>query len=598
MSAPLRRDGRFRSTGASSLLRMNPLISDTFIDFLLTRVLDVESLSRVPGLEACSADTCGPWLDACRRLARSVLFPDYRAIDATPPAFSNGRVTLHPRMHEAWRGLRELDVIAALGTLPQTVSTLSSLYLMAGNLSAYGVAGLTAGAAHLLEAFGSDALRATFAPKLRSGEWTGTMALTEPQAGSSLADVTSRATPRGDHFLLRGSKIFISGGDHDLAQNVVHLVLARIDGAPAGTRGISLFAVPRLRPDTLEDNDVRVAGVIHKIGWRGLPSLALNFGEDGHCHGWLVGAPNQGLKCMFQMMNEARLMVGANAVATASVAFHESLAYARERRQGRPLGVTDVTLAPVPLIEHPDVRRMLLRQKAIVEGATALLGVTARYADLSTHAVHEEDRARARWLLDLLTPIAKTFPAERGFESNALALQIHGGYGYSSEYLPEAWLRDQKLNSIHEGTTTIQGLDLLGRKVIAGGGAALQALMDEMTAEVQRSSRSLEAFTAAMARTVEVTAQLGAKGADGDVVGMLAHSADYLDALSTLVIGWMWVRLENALGPRDDAFATGLRAAASYWLATEVPRVGPLLALCAEGERSYVDLPSAAFDGA
>jgi butyryl-CoA dehydrogenase len=465
----------------------NPLVSDAFLDFLLFDVLDAAGLCRLPAFQGHGLETFRPWLEACRRVGREVLYPLYRTFDQEPPRLVEGRVVVHPKMHGAYRELVELGVIAASRPvavggqqLPLTVASLASTYLMAANLSAYGFPGLTTGAAHLIEAFGSEALKATYLEKLYSGAWTGTMALTEPQAGSSLADLTTRARPDGDFHRIVGSKIFISGGDHDLTENIVHLVLARIDGAPPGTRGISLFAVPRLRPTPrgLEPNDVQVSGVIHKIGWRGLPSLALAFGEADDCHGFLLGAPGQGLRCMFQMMNEARLMVGLMATATASVAFHESLAYARERRQGRPAGASDAASPQVPLVAHADVRRMLLRQKAIVEGSLCLLGTTARFADLSEHAATAGERARAKLLLDLLTPIAKSFPSEKGFEANALALQLHGGYGYSSEYLPESWLRDQKLNTIHEGTTTIQGLDLVGRKALAGGGAALLALRE------------------------------------------------------------------------------------------------------------------------
>ena len=572
---------------------MNPLVSDPFVDFLLHEVLDVESLCRLPAFKGHSKETVDPWFAACRRVAREVLFPSYRVIDAEPPRFEAGHVFVHARMHDAWRELVGLGVIAGVGQLPLTVTTLSSAYLMAGNCAAYAFAGLTAGAAHLVEAFGSEALKGAYLEKMHTGEWTGTMALTEPQAGSSLGDVTTRAkATSAGHHLISGAKIFISGGDQDLTTNVVHLVLARIDGAPAGSKGISLFAVPKKRPtpEGLIDNDVQVSGIIHKIGWRGLPSLALAFGDEGDCHGFLVGEPGQGLRCMFQMMNEARIMVGVNAAATASVAFHESLAYARDRKQGRAIGNTDVKAPQIPLTEHADVRRMLLRQKAIVEGSLGLLGVTARYADLAAQSPDEAERTRSKLLLDLLTPIAKTFPAEKGFESNALALQIHGGYGYSSEYLPEAWLRDQKLNTIHEGTTGIQGLDLLGRKVVAGGGAALMALREEIELELVRATFDVSALRIAADQMVELTGALGARGAGGDLEGMLGHSSDFMEALSLVVVGWVWTKLANAVGAREDDFAKGLRAAAQYWHHTELSRVPALAKLCESAERSYLDL--------
>ncbi|MCA9674536.1 MAG: acyl-CoA dehydrogenase, partial [Myxococcales bacterium] len=452
----------------------NPLLDDRDVDFVLHEVLDVTALTRLPYFADHDRDTFDLVIGGARRFARDVLFDTYRPLDEAPPRLVDGRILVHPKLREVFPALLGLDLIAAprpvaVGgqQLPLTVFNAAVAYLMAANLGVYGYLGLTQGAAHLIEAFGDDALRATYLARMYAGTWTGTMALTEPQAGSSLADVQTTATPTADgHYLIRGNKIFISGGDHDLADNVVHLTLARIAGAPPGTRGISLFCVPRLRPEggALVDNDVATAGMIHKIGWKGLPSLALNYGERDDCRGWLVGEPHRGLAYMFQMMNEARLMVGLNGVATASVAYHEAVAYARTRPQGRPAGAKDPTAPPVPIVAHADVRRMLLRQKAIVEGGLGLIVRCCWYADVAGHGDPAidlgVDPAQAALLLDLLTPVAKSFPAEKGFEANALAVQIHGGYGYSSEYLPEAWLRDQKLNSIHEGTTGIHALDL------------------------------------------------------------------------------------------------------------------------------------------
>jgi butyryl-CoA dehydrogenase len=304
---------------------------------------------------------------------------------------------------------------------------------------------------------------------------------------------------------------------------------------------------------------------------------------------------------MFQMMNEARIMVGVNAAATASVAFHESVAYARDRKQGRPLGVTDPSSPPVSLAEHADVRRMLLRQKAIVDGSLALLGLTSKFADLSEHATDEATRAEAKLLLDLLTPIAKTFPAEKGFEANALALQVHGGYGYSSEYLPEAWLRDQKLNSIHEGTTTIQGLDLLGRKVVAGQGAALMALDAKVRATLAEAETKglgwATPLSAAMDSLVATTGTLGTLGAAGDVSGMMAHSADFMELAQCVVLGWVHVSLAARVAGRTDDFARGLTQSAKYWLCTEVPKAAHLASLCTSGDDSFLALQDSWLDG-
>jgi butyryl-CoA dehydrogenase len=305
---------------------------------------------------------------------------------------------------------------------------------------------------------------------------------------------------------------------------------------------------------------------------------------------------------MFQMMNEARIMVGLNGVATASVAYLEALAYARNRPQGRPAAAKDPTTAQVPIVRHADVRRMLLRQKAIVEGGLCVLVRASRYADLAEHGDDPQKRERARLLLDLLTPVAKSFPAERGFEANALAVQIHGGYGYSSEYLPESWLRDQKLNSIHEGTTGIQAMDLLGRRAIAGGGAALMALEEEVRRTTARARAAglddawAGAVEAAVAKVTALTAELGGRGMRGDLDGMMSHATDYLDLFSTVVVAWQWLELAAAArerAARDPAwrdFASAKAAAARYWLATELPRIDHLAALCRSGEDSYVAL--------
>ncbi len=589
--------------------RPNPLLSDRDVDFQLYEVLDAAALCALPAFSEHSRDTFALLLDSTRRFAREVLYPTYRAMDAEPPVFKDGRVHVHPLMRRLYPQMVELGLLTATRPpdvggqqLPLTVHAVSSAYLMAANLSAYAYVGLTLGAAHLLEVFGTPELKERFMAPLYRGEWTGTMALTEPQAGSSLADVRTRATPAPDGtWRIQGSKIFISGADQDFTENVVHLTLARTEGAETGVKGISLFAVPSRRPEggTLVDNDVRVAGVIHKIGWKGIPSLALNYGEEGDCHGWMVGPPGRGLACMFQMMNEARIMVGMNGVATALVAYHEAVAYARERPQGRPAGIRDASRPQSPIIEHADVRRMLLRQKAIVEGGLSLLLSASYQADVALHGTDEDSRKRAQLLVDLLTPVAKTFPAERGFESNALAVQVHGGYGYSSEYLPEAWLRDQKLNSIHEGTTGIQGLDLLGRKVTAGGGAALQAFTEEVGTTVARARAAgveaawCEALERALGEVTEVVGALGARGMSGEVELMLRHSADFLDLFSVLAVAWRWLAQAAAAkeglarGGGDADFYEGKLAAAQYWFAVELPRVPHLASLCRTGEDSY-----------
>ncbi len=600
---------------ASFMIVANPLIDDRDVELILDEVLDLRALAAIPYFADHDRETYEMILDSARQVARESLYPSYRPIDAAPPVLADGKVTIHPALRPLFAKLVELGFTAAprpheMGgaQLPLAVFSLATAYLMAGNLSVYCYVGLTQGAAHLLEAFGSEELRAKYMAPMYRGEMTGTMALTEPQAGSSLADITTTATPQGDYYLMRGAKIFISGGDHDLTPNIVHMTLGRLEGAPPGMKGVSLFCVPKQRVEDgqLVDNDVSVTGVVHKIGWRGLPSVLLAYGERGDCHGWLVGEPHQGIRYMFQMMNEARIMVGLNGAATASVAYHESLEYARVRTQGRSLASRDPAAPPVAIIEHADVRRMLLRQKAIVEGALVLLARVSYFSDLASHGGDE----RAQLLLDLLTPVAKSFPAEKGFESNALALQIHGGYGYSSEYMPEAWLRDQKLNSIHEGTTGIQAADLLGRRALAKGGAALVALGTEIAGVCKRArTAGVEAeWIAAVERAVALVGSLTTELAQNGLKrpeSMLLHATDYLDLFSTVVIAWQWLELaaiaKEALAgtlprgraSRDAGYYNAKLHAAQYWIATELPRIDHLAKLCRDAEDSYGTLDPA-----
>jgi butyryl-CoA dehydrogenase len=587
----------------------NPLLNDRDVAFLLFEVLDAERLCALPAYAEHARDTFELYLDATRRVAREVLFPAYRVCDETPPRLVDGRVKLHPRMAEQYEQLLELGICSATrpvsvggGGLPLTVSIVAHAYLAAGNLSAFGFVMLTAGAARLIESFGTDAQRETYMSRMYSGEWTGTMALTEPQAGSSLADVATKAVPAADgSYRIVGSKIFISAGDHDLRDNVVHLALGRIAGAPPGVKGISLFIVPqkRIENEQLVPNDVSTAGLIHKIGWRGLPSIALNFGENDDCHAYLVGEPHKGLSYMFQMMNEARIGVGMNGAATAYVAYQEALSYAKTRLQGRSAESRGAGAEQVAIIEHADVRRMLLRQKAIAEGSLHLVAYVARASDLAEHGETPDVRAHHALLLDLLTPVAKSFPAERGFESNALAVQIHGGYGYSSEYLPEAWLRDQKLNTIHEGTSGIQGLDLVGRKLLAADGRSLSALVDEVRKTAGRA-REAGVETALVTQVEQglgaITEIAGHLAGLKDPAARLLHSADFLDAFGTLIVGFLWLEQAShaqrglAQGGVDAAFYAGKLCAAQYFIATEVPRIHHLVSLIRTGESSYLSV--------
>lgn len=570
----------------------NPLIQDRTLEFILYDMLQIERLCELPHFEDHGRETFDMFMGACRRFAREVLFDSYRPMDQEGAFYQDGRVQTHPLMETIYPQFAELGLLNASRPyevdgqqLPEVVLMAATAYLAAANLSAHGFGALTSGAAHLIETFGSPELKKTYMEPMYAGCWTGTMALTEPQAGSGLNDVQTRATPTEEgHYLIRGSKVFISGGDNSFTENVVHLALARIDGAPAGTKGISLFVVPRLRAEAgkLVDNDVTTAGTFHKLGWRGIPSIALNFGEENACHGYLVGEPHRGLSYMFQMMNGARLGIGLNGVATAMVAYEEALEYAKNRPQGRKFG-HPASSPVVNIIEHADVRRMLLKQKSVAEGALALLLTITCFADVAAQSQDDLERRHAEQLLELLTPICKTFPAEKGFESNALAVQVLGGYGYTSEYLPESYLRDQKLNSIHEGTTGIQSIDLLGRKVLGTGGASLESFASEVKKATEaakaagvdaRYSAQLEEALGVLAAT---TATLGQK-AQAEPEVAFQHSADYLEMFGTITVAWQWLCMATTAqsklkaGHHDEAFMRGKLAAAQYFFENELPR--------------------------
>ncbi len=587
------------------------LLSRRDLDFLLHEWLDVEALTKRDRYAEHSRETFDAALDLCEDIATAHFAPHNRAADLAEPRFDGEQVQLIPEVGAALRVLAEAGVIGAgmpveVGglQLPQVVTQACFLWFQAANIATAAYPFLTVAAANLLLAHGSAAQVRTFVEPMVAGRWFGTMCLSEPQAGSSLADVTTRAEPRADGtYRLFGTKMWISGGDHELSENIVHLVLARIPGAPVGVKGISLFAVSRYLagPDggRGERNDVVLAGVNHKMGYRGTVNTLLNFGEgrwtpggEAGAVGHLVGEPHTGLACMFHMMNEARVGVGAGAAALGYTGYLHALDYARTRTQGRP--VTDRSGPPVPILTHPDVARMLLAQKAYAEGAVALVLYCARLLDEQRTAPAAEERARAKRLLDVLTPIAKSWPSQWCLAANDLAIQVHGGYGYTRDYAVEQFYRDNRLNPIHEGTHGIQGLDLLGRKVVQDGGAGLALLLDTIRATAA-SARALggepaehaQALLAAVTGIEEVTATLWGAG---DVTVTLANSSTYLEAVGHVVLAWVWLAQVVAVAGRDDDFAQGKRAAARYFLRHELPRTGPQFALLASLDRTTLDM--------
>lgn len=590
------------------------------IEFLLYEVLDAESLCELPYFSEHDREIFDMVLETGLRLGADELFPVLAQMDKEAPTFNAGTVTVAPVVRELLQACGEGGWIGAHASfelggqqLPDTLLTMVRFILGAANYSASVYPVLTTGAAQLIGSFGSQELIDTYVPPMFEGQWQGTMAMTEPQAGSSLTDLETRAarTDQG-YFLLTGQKIFISCGEHDGADNIVNLMLARIEGAPAGVKGISLFVVPKLRPTAgggLEPNDVLCTGIYHKLGYRGAPITQIEMGEQGDCRAWLVGEENHGLRYMFQMMNEARVGVGLGGTAIATAAYYASLKYARERHQGRPVAGKDPAAPQVPIIEHADVKRMLLFQRAIVEGSLSLIAYCAKLIDL-THAGPEEGRAEHALLLDFLTPIAKTYPSEMGILSVSTGLQCLGGYGYCDEFPLEQYYRDARIHPIHEGTTGIQGMDLLGRKVTMQKGAAL-ALFLTRVKETIAEAETHEAIASearrlsdALAQLEQVTGRLVGLAGEGKVEVFLADATLYLEYVGIITIAWQWLSqtivseaalAQDADNP-DANFYLGKRTTCHYFFRYELPKCAGLATRLLEADGLTATMDPALFE--
>ncbi|MEU3309272.1 acyl-CoA dehydrogenase [Nocardiopsis sp. NPDC006832] len=589
------------------------LLSARDLRFLLYEWLDVEALTRRTRYADHSRETFDGALELAERVATDHFAPHNKTNDAEEPRFDGERVHVNPEVKKALEvyaetGLSSIAMDASVGgdQIPRVVSSACNAYFQAANLGTSAYPFLTSGNASLLIEYGTPEQIDTFVRPMVEGRYTGTMCLSEPQAGSSLSDITTRAEPAGDGtYRLFGNKMWISAGDHELTENIVHLVLAKIPGGPPGVKGISLFIVPKhlVNEDGTpgERNDVVPAGLNHKMGYRGTVNALLNFGEGRHTPGGepgavghLVGEPHQGLRYMFHMMDGARIGVGAGAMAVGYTGYLKSLAYARERLQGRALGAKDPREPQVPIIEHTDVRRMLLAQKSYVEGALALVLYCARLMDDKLSAESPERVREAGLLLDVLTPIVKSWPSQWCLEANSLAIQVHGGYGYTREYDVEQHYRDNRLNAIHEGTHGIQGLDLLGRKVVQDGGSRLTLLVETARATVKRArglggaeAEYAELLDAALARTAETAASAWA---EGDPAVALANATTYLEAVGHVVVAWLWLEQLVTAHGRNEGFYDGKRAAAAYFFRHELPRTGPWFDLVASRDRTVLDV--------
>jgi alkylation response protein AidB-like acyl-CoA dehydrogenase len=577
------------------------LINRRDLAFVLYELLDVERLAQRPRFADHSRETFDAALDTAHRIAAEHFAPHNRKADLNEPTFDGERVHVIPEVKQALAVFCQAGLLAAakdyaLGgmQLPVVLAQACFALFNAANVSTAAYPFLTVANANLIDAFGSPEQKQRYLPHLLSGRFFGTMCLSEPQAGSSLSDIRTRAEPQPDGtYRVIGNKMWISGGDHELSENILHLVLAKIPGGPAGVKGISLLLVPKYLVNDDGSlgarNDVALAGLNHKMGYRGTTNCVLNFGERGGAVGYLVGEPHRGLGYMFQMMNEARIGVGLGAVMLGYAGYLHALAYARERPQGRPPAAKDPAQPQVRIIEHADVRRMLLAQKAYVEGGLALCLYAARLVDDQHTGPSEQARREAHLLLEILTPVVKSWPSQWCLEANHLAIQVHGGYGYTREYPVEQLYRDNRLNPIHEGTHGIQALDLLGRKAGMQDGAALQLLM--------REGRCAEALNGAVDGLLETTRNLLCASANGEVELSLANASLYLEMTGHIVVAWIWLRQGlvavtrlPAANPVERDFYQGKLQACAYFFRWELPRTGWMKALLNDLDRTCYEM--------
>ncbi len=612
----------------------------TTLDFLLYEWLDVNQLQQRERFADHSQETFDAVLDTCERIAREKYAPFNRLVDTEEPRFDGEKVILPQATHDAQKAYAASGMLSAAQDyaiggmqLPYTVEAAANTFFAMASVS-MGSGLLTVGNANLLMAHGSELQKKVFALNEFSGRWSGTMCLSEPQAGSSLSDVMTRATPDGASFQqdplgaryrLKGNKMWISAGEHELTENIIHLVLAKIPGPDGklipGVKGISLFIVPKKMVNTEGQltgvrNDVALAGLNHKCGWRGTTNTLLNFGEgkfkvstdntdsDGSgAVGYLVGEPGRGLGYMFHMMNEARIGVGLAATMLGMAGYAASLEYAKNRPQGRPVAggtqkvVKDAAQAQVRIIEHADIKRMLLAQKSYCEGALALELYCAKLVD-EQHTGSAENADEARLLLEVLTPIAKSWPSEWCLEANSLAIQIHGGYGYTRDFPVEQYWRDNRLNMIHEGTHGIQGMDLLGRKVLMEEGRGVKLLAARMMATAQKAqafpdlAEDAKALTAALQKVTRATQSAWSTGQPQEA---LANAVPYLQAFGHLVLAWIWLDVSASCRGEASPKQTGRQAASTYFYRYELPKIDAWLNVVGNRDMTCANLSEEAF---
>ncbi len=585
------------------------------LQFQLFEVLDSESLTKYEYFQDHNRESFEMVLEAAEGIATKMMLPLLTEMDRNEPQLVDGKIRIHEGMKAIIKKMGEDGWVNAAfrydeggQQLPITFLNAAGFIFQAANYSSSIFSFMSGGSANLIRTFGSQTLIDTFTPYMYSGKWQGTMALTEPDAGSSLSDISTSAEPTDVDgvYKIKGQKIYISAGDHDACENIVHLMLAKIKGGPIGAKGISLFVVPqkRIKNAELIDNDVVTAGIFHKMGYKGAPIAHLSVGSNDGAEGYLVGEPHKGLSYMFQLMNEARIGVGMNATAIGTAAYYTSLAYAKERPQGRRISEKDPAKPQIPIINHADVKRMLLFQKSVVEGSLALNLYCSQLSDL-IHVEEGEAKERANLLLDLLTPIAKSYPSEMCCLSTSAAVQVLGGAGYTTDFTVEQFYREARIHPIHEGTTAIHGIDLLGRKITIHNGKAIQIFFEELNKTMAEAAyeASLEPFVEKLQKSLSKAQQatgylLGLAG-KGETEKFLADATLYLEMFGIITIAWQWLNQGivaqqklNDAHEGDQNFYQGKLATMRYFYEYELVKVDSLVKRLQSTDNVTIDMQS------
>ena len=576
----------------------NKYIDFETLKFMLYEVHGLEKMLDKKRFEDYDKEAIDLFIESIKEFSDRELYPVFKEMDENPAYYKDGKIYVHEKVKTLMYQGGEMGIISASFDykdggmqMPLLAHTAAMFILEAANNHLPGYAGLTQGAAELIIHFANEDLNKEYVPNMLSGKWGGTMCLTEPQAGSSLSDITTKATrTENGYFNISGQKIFISAGDNHFTENVVHLLLARIEGAPAGTKGISLFIVPKNRPndtESLDFNDVNTIGDFQKMGQKGYCTSHLSFGDNNDCRAWLVGEENKGLYYMFLMMNAARIAVGRGASAIATAAYHASLNYANERPQGRKLsasGKKNPDEKPSLIIEHPDVRRMLLLQKSMSEGSMSLVFLAAKYYDLENTAETKEEKYKYKTLLDMIIPVAKTYPSEAGNISVSNGIQVLGGYGFCSDFILQQYYRDIRISSIYEGTTGIQSQDLLGRKITMENGKGLELLSTEIIKSISKANKDddLKIYAGMLSEKLDLTQKVLKKlmplALKGDYERFLADASVFMEFFSLIIISWSWLDIaivaKNQLEKNnfDQKLLKGKLEAMKYFFLYELPK--------------------------